>query len=237
MNTLRELISEIYLEVSQKVSDDTVLDDRLLIQFINKQRNLWIRNELNKNRTVDTNIIQDVVLEIEECSQSELDNTPVGYLLYKTKTTIPSFVELHHKPALEQVTPVYTSSVYEQYKVKPFKLIDYTNSMFAGHGKFTRGMVFTYPANDKIYILIPEEGFFNTFASIKVRGVFENPTQVPGFNIETSRYPMSAYMWNYIKGIIIQEDLRNYYIATHDISNNASNDLNRVSGNGEEKES
>jgi hypothetical protein len=235
MNTLRELISEVYLEASQNISDDTILDDRLIIQFINKQRNLWIRNELNKNRTVDSNIIQEMSVEIESCSNNETDNVPEDYLLYKTKTIVPTFVELHHKPALEQVTPIYNNEVYEKGKVKPFKLVDYTNSMFVGHGKFTKGMVFTYPANDRIYLLIPEHGFYNEFSSIKIRGVFENPTQVPGFNIETSRYPISTYMWNYIKGIIMEQDLRSFYIAIQDPTNNASNDLNKVSANGEKE--
>ncbi len=233
MNTLRELISELYLDVSQNVSDDTTLDDRLLIQFINKQRNLWIRNELNKNRTVDANIIQDTTAAIQKVTNVNSDNVPLGYLLYETTTAIPSFLELHHRPSIEQVTPIYTNSLYESYRAKPFKVIDYSNSMYVGNGKFTNGMIFTYPANSKLYLLIPEKGFFTDFTNIRIRGIFEDPTQVTGFNIETSKYPISAFMWNYIKGAVIKEDLRNYYVSLHDPLNNATNDLNKATGNNE----
>lgn len=229
MNTLRELISEIYLEASQFVSDDTALDDRLIIQFINKQRSLWIRNELNKSRTVDANILQNVTSSIELCNNIETLNVPVGYKLYKTTIPIPSFIELHYRSAIEQVIPLYSQDKFSQSKVRPFKIIDYTSSMYVGHGKFTRGLVFAYYLNDRIYVLIPEKGFFNEFEGIVITGIFENPNLVPGFNIESSRYPLSSFMWNYIKGTIIQQDLRNFYVNIQDPSNNSSNDLTRNS--------
>lgn len=230
--TLRDLISDLYLAIQQNVSDDTVLDDRLLAHFIHKQRALWVRNELNNGRTVDSNITQEYVTEISAASLSEVDGIPEGYAVYKTSTTLPRTIELHYKPAIESVTPVYSVST-SSYKIKPFKLIDFSSVQYCGNGKFSKGKIFVYPENELLYILIPEYGFYDTFTSIKIKGIFENPEEVNGYQFETSKYPLSLHMWNYIKGTILNEDLRQFYVSNEDPLNNSSNDLKNT--NAEEK--
>ena len=69
MSTLSEIIYDLWQSVSANISDDSVLDERLLKYWVHNQRALWLRNELNKNRTIDDNVIQDlgaVELEIDD---------------------------------------------------------------------------------------------------------------------------------------------------------------------------
>ena len=57
--TLEQLIYEVRLVIRQQnLFDDDKLDDRLIKHWIHNQRALWIRNEMNKQRTVDEQIIQ-----------------------------------------------------------------------------------------------------------------------------------------------------------------------------------
>lgn len=222
--TLRDLISDLYLAIQQNVSDDTVLDDRLLAHFIHKQRALWIRNELNNGRSVDSNITQEYITTITPATLSEIDGVPQGYSAYKTSTVLPRTVELHFRPALELVTPVYTETDYS-YKIKPFKIVDYNSAQYVGNGKFSKGKIFVYPENELLYVLIPDYGFYEAFSSIKIKGIFENPEEVSGYEFETSKYPLSLHMWNYIKGTILNEDLRQFYVSNEDSINNSSNDI------------
>ena len=230
--TLRDLISDLYLAIQQNVSDDTVIDDRLLAHFIHKQRALWIRNELNNGRTVDSNITQEYTAAITAATLPEVDGIPEGYTVYKTSTTLPRTIELHYRPAIEHVTPIYSNSDYS-YKIKPFKVVDFSTAQYVGNGKFSKGKIFAYPENELLYILIPDEGFYEAFTSIKIKGIFENPEEVSGYVFETSKYPLSLHMWNYIKGTILNEDLRQFYVSNEDPINNSSNDLKN--SNGQEK--
>lgn len=222
--TLRDLISDLYLAIQQNVSDDTVLDDRLLAHFIHKQRALWIRNELNNGRSVDSNITQEYITTITPATLSEIDGVPQGYTVYKTSIALPRTIELHFRPAIELVIPVYTETDYS-YKIKPFKVIDFNSVQYVGNGKFSKGKVFAYPENDLLYILVPDYGFYETFTSVKIKVICENPEDISGYDFETSKYPLSLHMWNYIKGTILNEDLRQFYVSNEDSINNSSNDI------------
>lgn len=233
MASLRELISELYLEITPHVSDDTVLDDRLIAHWIHKQRALWIRNELNKShRSVDSGITQTMIMNLELVTDNELDTlgVPEGYTLYKTEETFPNTIELHNSIPIVHVGPVYDSLVTDLDRTRytrPFKLIDFTGSSFVGYGKFSKGKSFAYPMDNKIYVFKHiADSYYDALDKIKIVGVFENPSEVPGFD-EDDRYPMSMYMWNYIKGTIIREDLKSFYVPIIDDVNNASNDIRR----------
>lgn len=236
MNTLRELISELYLEASQLVSDDTVLDDRLLIQFINKQRSLWVRNELNKNRTIDPNITQFLIRDIIE-TDSQLFLYRNDFKLYRTDPNVTTFIELHHQPGIISVQPYSETGNYN--KKLPFSIIDPTHIYFIGSGKFNTNKVFCYLDSEFLYLMVPKQNkWYNDFNKVKITGIFEDPTKIDGFNIELSKYPISAYMWNYIKAAIINEDLRNYYVPLYDPKNDSSQTVSKVAvGNEKENKS
>jgi len=239
MATLIELISELELEISPNVSDDSVLDRRLLAHWIHKQRALWLRNELNKPyRTIDYGITQQILLDIEVADEEDdLVGIGEGFSLFKSTQNLPNLIELHNNAAIVRVTSVWDeeSELPKSRYTLPLKVIDFTNIPYSGHGKFTSNKVFVYPLDTKLYLVQPDEdSYYDIITKVKLIGVFENPEDVTGFS-ESSRYPVSVAMWNYIKGTIIKEDLRNFYIPIEDKLNNATNDITRT-GSNEEKD-
>jgi hypothetical protein len=227
--TLREMISELYLDLYPNISDDNAIDERLLKFFIHRQRNLWIRNELNKDRTIDNNIIQEVTATLQAASDTlDLMSIPEGYILKETVTSIPNTIELHYSTAIARIYPIYDSgsALTKSRYTRPLKVVDFANIPFMGYGKFSTGKVFAYPMGDKIYIIEKSTGsYYDPLVSIKIKGVFENPEEVAGFSVETSRYPISEYLWLYMKNKIITDDLRPYYNPNSDRTNNSSEDV------------
>lgn len=235
MASLKELVDEIMLEATPNISDDTVLDERLIKHWIHKQRALWLRNEMNKvHRTIDYGITQQLILSLTAASDiTDLINLSEGKELLKSTSSIPKIIEIHNGNALLSVTPIWddNSELSKSRYTKPLSIINYLTANYMGNGKFTTNKAFTYLHNSILYVVRKEEdSFYDDFTSVRVIGVFENPEDVSGFS-ELDEYPLSIYMWNYIKDAIIKSDLRSFYISLEDVNNNAANDLTRARSN------
>ena len=233
MATLNELYYELWLDVSQSIADDSVLDSRLLKQFIHTTRALFARNEMNKShRTVDAALIQDLgMVELEMADSfvdTGLDN--ISYTILRSRELIPRAIELHNKPAI-----TYVGSV-DQIQ-KSFKLVDISSVPYTGNGKFNKSLIFAFLMNDRIYVIGNCNNIaFKGLKYINVKGVFENPEDAAKFNrpdgtpcySDEGQYPLPNYMWKYIKKEIISTDLRQFYVPIEDDKNNADNDINRL---------
>ena len=230
--TLNELISELWLDVNPEISDDSVLDKRLLAAFIHKVRAVFARNEMNKSsRTVDAALIQDLGLVELETVDSFVDSG-LGNILHtilRTKEIIPRAIELHNKLAF-----TYVGSLDQVQK--GFKFIDIANVPYFGNGKFNKVFMAAFIMNDRIHIIGNcNNPAFKGLKYINVKGVFENPEDAAKFYrpggtpcyTEDEAYPLPLYLWQYIKKEIIQFDLRQFYVPLADPINNADNDINK----------
>ena len=75
--------------------------------WIKNQRALWLRNELNKNRTIDPNIVQDLgCIELELADKAECCDLEDGCKILRTNVTIPNTIELHNKTGITRVAPI-----------------------------------------------------------------------------------------------------------------------------------
>ncbi len=192
MATLPELIYDLWEAVEVEVPADTVLDERKLEFLIHKQRALWIRNELNKNRTIDESIKQNVSSDLEDFTSDTFEYCKV------TEDIIPTFIEVHNKPL---ITKLHADDLTN----KALNLIDYVNIPYTGHGKFNTNQIFASLIGNRIYLLSNDDAL-DDIASISIEGVFENPSSVESFD-STKQYPIQMWMWNYIKGSILKHDL------------------------------
>jgi len=230
--TLNELYSELWLDVSQSVSDESVLDSRLLKHFIHKVRAVFARNEMNKSsRTVDAALIQDLgLVELETVDSfvnSGLGN--IQHTILRTKQIIPRALELHNKLAF-----TYVGSLDQVQK--GFKFIDLANVPYFGNGKFNKVFMAAFIMNDRIHIIGNcNNPAFKGLKYINVKGVFENPEEAAKFYrpdgtpcySDDEAYPLPAYLWAYCKKEILQSDLRQFYVPIEDPINNANNDINK----------
>jgi len=237
MASLNELYSELWLDISPNISDDTVLDERLLKHFIHKVRAVFARNEMNKShRTVDAALIQDLGLVELETVDSFVDSglPDIQHTVLRTKEIIPRALELHNKQAFTYVGPLNQVQ-------KGFKFVDITSVPYQGNGKFNKTFMYAFLMNDRIYIIGNcNNPAFKGLKYINVKGVFENPEDAAKFYrpdgtacySDNEEYPIPLYLWNYCKTQILQSDLRQFYVPIEDPKNNATNDITRI---GDEK--
>ena len=233
MATLNELYSELWLDISPSISDDSPVDQRLLKHFIHKTRALFARNEMNKShRTVDAALIQDLgLVELETADafvDSGLDN--ISHTILRTKETIPRAIELHNKQAFTYVGPLDQTH-------KGFKFVDVGAIPYVGKGRFNKEFIYAFLMNDRIYLVSNcNNTLFKGLKYINVKGVFENPEDAAKFNrpdgspcyTDEEAYPIPMYLWAYCKTQILQSDLRQFYVPIEDPVNNANNDINKL---------
>lgn len=233
MASLNELYSELWLDITPSISDDSVIDERLLKFYIHKVRAVFARNEMNKShRTVDAALIQDLgLVELEAVDSfvdAGLDN--IQHTVLRTKEIIPRALELHNKQAFTYVGPLNQIE-------KGFKFVDITSVPYQGNGKFNKTFMYAFLMNDRIYIIGNcSNPAFKGLKYINVKGVFENPEDAAKFYrpdgtacySDNEEYPIPIYMWQYVKKEIIQSDLRQFYVPIEDPKNNAVNDITRI---------
>ena len=190
--------------------------------LINAQRSLWLRNEYNKNRSIDPFVIQDLsCLELEQVDPIQCCiRVPSGCKVLRTKEKIPNTLELFFKKAIVSIGPADI--------MKPrFLLIDYSRVPYAGNGRTTKKSIYTFLYDNYIYVFSKDTTHY-LMKYITVRGVFEDPTELGNFvNCQTNStcwkpsdpYPINQWLWAYIKPIILQELIQKGMFKYDDANN------------------
>lgn len=179
--------------------------------LINEQRALWLRNEYNKNRSIDPYIIQTL-----SCMELELVDpiqccvaVPTGCKVLRTKKKIPNTIEFFFTKG---ITSVGSPDILRA----RFVLIDYSRVPYAGNGRTTQQAIYSFLYDGYMYVFSKNPSV-NLMKYITVRGIFEDPTALGEYiNCETNGtcwkpsdpYPINQWMWAYIKQYIIQQLLQ-----------------------------
>jgi hypothetical protein len=238
MSTFLHYIDEVRLRIRRlNLYDDDKLDNRLIKFWINNQRSLWIRNDMNKPHSVDEQIIQTLgCCELEVADRSSCPSGLSGYSVLQTKDDIPKVIELNNGDGILEVGPVDKIA-------RPFSYIPLSRARFAGNGRFNSKIIFAFRYGLKILVIAKdmESGSFAKYIRyIRVRGVFYNPEDVANFThvdgsacySDTDDYPMNEWMWNYIRDQITKDNFQLITSAPTDKVNDSTETLN-VSANEE----
>jgi hypothetical protein len=176
--------------------------------LINGQRSLWIRNEYDKNRSIDSYVLQNI-----NCAELELVNpidccidVPSGCKVLRTKKKIPNTIEFFYTKG---IVTIGSADI-----LKPrISLIDYSRVPYVGHGRTTGKTVYAFLYDQYIY-LISKDISYTLMKYITIRGIFEDPTSLADFTSCTNGqacwspndpYPLNQWMWEYMKSYIIQQ--------------------------------
>jgi len=195
----------------------------LYTDLINEQRSLWLRNEYNKNRSIDPYVIQDLsCLELElvdpiQCCIS----IPTGCKLLRTKVQIPNTIEFFYTKGIVSVgSPDITRA--------RFILIDYSRVPFVGEGRTTKRAIYAFLYQGYLYLTSKDSSSL-MMKYITLRGIFEDPTSLGSLvNCQTNNtcwkssdpYPINQWMWAYIKQLVLQQ-LMQKGMSQLDDANNA----------------
>jgi len=194
--------------------------------LINGQRALWMRNEYNKNRSIDPYVLQTL-----SCLELELVNpinccieVPNQCKVLRTKKIIPNTIELYFTKGIATIGPADIT--------KPrFVLIDYSRVPYIGHGRTTQKAIYAFVYDQYIYV-ISKNLSISLLKYITLRGIFEDPTELGEYvscvnNQPCYRtsdpYPLNLWMWEYIKPQVLQQLLQKS-VNRLDDSNNAQDD-------------
>lgn len=221
MATLKEIAYDIHQHIRANGSDDDSIDLRNIKYWIRTQRNLWLKNILNKYKITSENIIQDLgSLSLE-----------ISGVYKRTTIDLPKFLSVNQEPQIVRVGPVTLSKISKDYSIVP-----YQQSKFVNSGRFNTSLVSAFLYNNRIYLAAPAAilgtSAITGLTTVNVRGVFEDPLDVTTYGTpnvaftEDMEYPIDEGFIPYIKGEILKADVLSVLKVQQDPSNNAHNDLN-----------
>lgn len=224
MSTLNEISYRILNKLEVSISDDSDIDLREIESEVDKKRALYLRQELNKNRSIDENVKQDLgCVELELADRADCCDITVDCSILRTKYELPKPIELNFGNPL-WVGPVDKLNF-------PFSLVTYEAAKYVGNGRFNSNMKFAFWLNRRIY-LISKNDAHKLLSHINVRGVFEKPSEAAIFTncatgqscyTKDTQYPVNEWMLNLIESEVYNEFLSKLKNPI-DNSNDANND-------------
>jgi len=229
MATLNQISYDLLTIVRPHLSDDSDMDIRQIKYWINTTRALLVRQEMNKKRTIDADLIQNICSQLEEVGPSDCCVDEIGCdKLLRTTLEIPETIELYNKEAILRVAGINKLK-------KPFSYVDYLRIPFVGNGKFNKDNIFAFLHNKRMYIYSPGNPEYRFLEKISIRGVFEDPEAAGKFNqcvgepcyTDESNYPIKEWMIPMLKEMILKSNLMIQAQAEQsgDESNNSSSDI------------
>lgn len=209
---------------AHRIVDDEDIDLRLIKDWIHLKRVQYIQNiTKNPQARISLGNYQMLPVNVEVQNNSEVGSYPFidtderqDNKMVVSTATIPRIVEK------DTGLMVYSIESLDNMKYA-FTFVDYEYLKVAGNGKFNRNLIFSAIRDNLLYFKYHE--LFDTNSVVVIRALFENPTTVPGFTDDTTNYPCSPEIIEYIKNAIFDKDARMAFTAKNDQENNANGEV------------
>jgi len=225
MATIKEIVYDIKNIIRGGIqSDDEIISDRQVEFQINSLRAQFIRQDVNKRRSISDNIKQVIhCLEVKTVSGTTCGLSD-DLTIVRSKEKIPNAIETSHQDLITAIGPTGILSTN-------FHMIPYNRAPWAGNNRYTKRMTFAFLLDSFVYILGPGAEMLE---KIKVEGVWQNPREIesyikddgtPSYDAETEEYPLSTSMLDLIKQSMLATNMQPFVQMPTDNSNNAKSDL------------
>jgi len=150
-----------------------------------------------------------------EVRYSEVIPTDKNVLL-KTRSTIPPTIELNYGNAILEVTSPDLMS-------KEFSIVPFNQFRFSGNGLFNIKSLFVAIRDNYWYVKYGKDNITpNTIKNIVIRAIFQNPLEVPEYDILTSNYPINNHILDFMKEMIVKSNLQVILGTPSDEANDGS---------------
>ena len=225
MATIKEIVYDIKNIIRGGIqSDDDIISDRQIEFQIHSLRAQFIRQDINKRRSISDNIKQMIhCLDIQSvkgstCGLSDDIN------IMRSKEKIPNPIETSHSDLITTIGPTGILST-------GFHIIPYNRAPWVGTNRYTKRMTFAFILDSFVYILGPE---VELIEHIKVEGVWQNPIDIsnyktstgdPCYDKENDEYPLSTSMLGLIKENMLTQNMQPFISSFTDSSNNTKSDV------------
>lgn len=208
---------------ANNITDDDRLDMRLIKDWIDLKRAQYIKNQRNNNPNgrLNLNLYQSLPLELKVTDVTDAGDYPYASAkqemqILESTTNIPPILE-------DKNGPVIYSIESEDLMKFAYSVVDYDYLRVAGNGKFNRSLIFAAIRDNKVYFKYNSN--LEYYPKIVLKAIFESPRQVTGYDDETTRYPASLGLIEYIKNAIFEIDAKVALTMPTDESNDSSGDL------------
>ena len=221
MATIKEIVYDLKNIIRGGLqSDDEMISDRQIEFQVNSLRAQFIRQDINKRRSVSSNIRQVIpCLDVEPVSGTTCGLSH-DIKIVRSIEQIPNPVETSHDDLITAIGPTGILSL-------GFHMIPYNRAPWAGTNKYTKKMTCAFILDNFIYIIGPEAPLLD---KIKVEGVWQNPREISNYkdthghtayDPDNHDYPLSTSMLDLIKTQMIATNLQPLIQSGTDLSNNA----------------
>jgi hypothetical protein len=207
------IISKLIYDVRTAIRDtvdDTRFSDRYIIYLYNLKRSKYLRNDANNlQKLIDNSILQKFCMELEEVSINECGLDYDCGTIMRSKTTIPTPLELHLKSAIIEVKPSIKIT-------KPFNFVNKERAIWSQYSPFSDSIYSFLDRDMKIYLISKSETV-KLIDCITITGIFEDPLELqnyknccgcndakPCFDEDETEYPLQAHHIDNIRNEIIQ---------------------------------
>ena len=225
MATIKEIVYDIKnLIRGGQQSDDEVISDRQIEFQVDSLRAQFIRQDINKRRSISDNIKQVIPsLGLISVPAATVGISTDGNIL-RSVEKIPNAIETAHSDLITAIGPTGILSLN-------FHMIPYNRVPWAGSNKYTKKMQFAFLLDSYVYVIGPDIEFIN---SIKVEGVWQNPRDISNYMIEENTlaydpenhdYPLSTSMLDLIKQSMLTQNMKPFIETPTDSSNNSKFDV------------
>lgn len=220
--TKNEIIYSVLGKIRPAISDDENTARRQLSYDADTIRAKFLRNEFNKNRTIDAGFIQDLgCIPLEAVDRAECCEVEVGCHVMRTMWDIPQSVEQHNSTTITRIGPV--DKLQTSYSLVPAERVPFT-----GNSKFNKNQVFAYIKGNRIYV-VSNSHLIKHLEHINVQGVFEVPEEAANFLTcdnkpcysHDEKYPANRWLVDSIIRQLIQ-DYSPVSIAPSDVANDGA---------------
>jgi hypothetical protein len=229
--------TEIIYAIREKLkayTDDTRYTDAYLYFLVNLKRSVYLRREYNQlQKTIDSQVLQTICMELEETSKSICPECYSGCedcTVIRTVKKLPKVLELHSRST---ITKIGTTGVFS----RPINLITMDRLSYIGDDKHEKNAIFAgLHSNGHIYFK-SKSTTYRTLEYVDVTALFENPDDIAEFKCKTSdngetvncydptetEYPAQAWMVDLLILDIVRE-LATLKQIPEDTLNNAKDD-------------
>lgn len=216
--TIREIIYNFRGLLKIARPDDLTISDRQLEFQVNYLREKLIVQQLQKGRSISSNIKQDLgQVELIRLDQAE-GNITVGNDIFRTAVKVPQPIELDQKDLFTYIGGLDKESPIP-YKTKAV-------ATYNKYNKYASKDPIAYYNNGYIYITNCPNSLLKY---INIEGVFSNPRDVhkfkfpngnPCYNPDVDNYPISGRMIDMLNDLI-KKEMNIFLQVQEDTSNNA----------------
>lgn len=220
--TFNQMVFSVLGKIRPKLKDDESISRRQIGFDIETLRALFLRNEFNKNRTIDQAFIQDLgCIPLEHVDRAECCEVDAECQVLRTSLEIPGTIEQHNQTSITRIGPVDKTSI-------KYSLIPYERAPFIGTNKFMKNQIYAYLKNKRIYIVSPNRNIKH-LEHINIQGVFENPKEAINFVTcdnapcysDDGPYPINKWLIDSITRQLVQ-DYTPVSLAPSDTANDAA---------------